>query len=194
MVLFHLSPYKDFKHGAVAWLTPQGLQACLALCLGQELGHCFADLPSTSRFVALTPRSCCPCGFDSIVIVARGGGSILPMAASERSATTHPSVATGCSKAWGNGAAPPWDGSLASSSIYSSTIRIRSWPSGSQGALPMTASAGAHEAPLRGKVVGDRGYISKSLMQRLWQRGLRPLTSIGRTTKNHHPPHSTSCC
>ena len=79
MALLHGSPSKDCKH---VW--PYGL--------AQELGHCFADLPSTSRFVALTPRSCCPYGFDSIAIVARGVESILPRAPSWRSAATPPSA------------------------------------------------------------------------------------------------------
>ncbi len=46
---------------------------------------------------------------------------------------------------------------------------------------PMTAA-------LRGKVVGDRGYISKALMQRLQQRGFHRLTDIHHTMKNHLLP------
>ncbi len=34
----------------------------------------------------------------------------------------------------------------------------------------------------------DRGSMSKSLMQRLWQRGLRLFTGIGRTMKNSLMP------
>ncbi len=43
-------------------------------------------------------------------------------------------------------------------------------------------------AALRGKVVGDRGYIPKALMQRLRQRGLHRLTGILHTMKNHLLP------
>ena len=43
MALLHGSPHKDCKP---VW--PYGLE--------QELGHCFADLPGTGRFVALMPR------------------------------------------------------------------------------------------------------------------------------------------
>ena len=43
MVLFHLSAYRDFKH-----FWRYGVE--------QELDHCFAQLPSYGRFVALMPR------------------------------------------------------------------------------------------------------------------------------------------
>ena len=41
---------------------------------------------------------------------------------------------------------------------------------------------------LRGKVFADKGYISKSLMKRLWQRGLHLLTGIRRNMKNYLLP------
>ena len=37
---------------------------------------------------------------------------------------------------------------------------------------------------LRGKVFADKGYISKSPMKRLWQRGLHLITGIRRNMKN----------
>ena len=43
MVLFHLSAYRDFKH-----FWRYGVE--------QEFRHCFAQLPSQGRFVALMPR------------------------------------------------------------------------------------------------------------------------------------------
>ncbi len=52
-----LSPDKDFKH-----FWRYGLE--------QGLGHCFADLPSTSRFVGLMPRLLLP--FDILLHCYRG--------------------------------------------------------------------------------------------------------------------------
>ncbi len=52
LVLLPLAPDKDFKH---FW----------RYSLEQELGHCFAHLPSTSRFVALMPRLLLP--FDPLL-------------------------------------------------------------------------------------------------------------------------------
>ncbi len=52
-----LSPDKDFKH-----FWRYGLE--------QGLGHCFADLLSTSRFVALVPRLLLP--FDLLLHCYRG--------------------------------------------------------------------------------------------------------------------------
>ncbi len=37
---------------------------------------------------------------------------------------------------------------------------------------------------LQGKIFADQGYVSKSLLERLWQRGLHLLTSIRRNMKN----------
>ena len=47
MVLFHLSPFKDFKH---FWLY--GIE--------QKYRACFSDLPSYGRFVSLMPRLFAP--------------------------------------------------------------------------------------------------------------------------------------
>jgi hypothetical protein len=41
---------------------------------------------------------------------------------------------------------------------------------------------------LQGKVFGDKGYISKSLVAKLWQRGLHLITGIKRNMKNYLMP------
>ena len=45
-------------------------------------------------------------------------------------------------------------------------------------------------AALRGKGVGDKGYICQCPMKRLWQRGFHLLTGICRNRKNHVLPLS----
>ena len=43
-------------------------------------------------------------------------------------------------------------------------------------------------AGLQGKMFGDQGYISKEMMQQLWQRGLHLITGIRCDMKNHLMP------
>ena len=43
-------------------------------------------------------------------------------------------------------------------------------------------------AALRGKVFADKGYLSNSLLARLWQRGLHLVTGILRNRKNYLLP------
>ena len=43
-------------------------------------------------------------------------------------------------------------------------------------------------AALQGKVFADKGYLSKALLERLWQRGLHLVTSIRRNMKNYLMP------
>ena len=40
-------------------------------------------------------------------------------------------------------------------------------------------------AALQGKVFADKGYLSKALLEHLWQRGLHLVTSIRRNMKNY---------
>ena len=43
-------------------------------------------------------------------------------------------------------------------------------------------------ALLHGKMFADKGYLSKSLLERLWQRGLHLMTGIRRNMKNYLMP------
>ena len=43
-------------------------------------------------------------------------------------------------------------------------------------------------AALQGKIFADKGYVSKWLLERLWQRGLHLVTSIRRNMKNYLIP------
>ena len=56
--------------------------------------------------------------------------------------------------------------------------------------MPMIANRWSASLLLYG---GNRGSMSQSLMQRLWQRGLHLLTGIRRNRKNDLLPCWTSC-
>ena len=46
----------------------------------------------------------------------------------------------------------------------------------------------AVSAALQGKIFADKGYLSQSLLERLWQRGLHLVTGIRRNMKNYLMP------
>ena len=46
----------------------------------------------------------------------------------------------------------------------------------------------AMTAALQGKIFADKGYLSQSLLERLWQRGLHLVTGIRRNMKNYLMP------
>ena len=46
----------------------------------------------------------------------------------------------------------------------------------------------AMTAARHGKVFADKGYLSQSLLERLWRRGLHWVTGIRRNMKDHLPP------
>ncbi len=74
MVLFHISAYKDFKH---FWLYG----------LSQGYGHCFGELPSSSRFVSLKPPLLLP--FDLLLHSFRGERTSIYFADSTKLAVCH---------------------------------------------------------------------------------------------------------
>ena len=104
MMLFHISAYKDFKHFRLYGIR-------------QEHRGCFAELPGYGRFVSL-PSGLLP-PFYLLLHDFRGKkpASPLPIAPSRQSVAMHGSAAAGSSKDQQNEGAPPWAGSLASSSI-----------------------------------------------------------------------------
>ncbi len=86
MVLFHFSPDKDFKH---FW------------CYGveQEFRHCFAELSSTSSFVALMPRLLRP--FDILLHCNRGQATGLYLVDGTKLAVCHNARISGNRVLWG---------------------------------------------------------------------------------------------
>ena len=102
VVLFHLSPYKNFK---VFYLYG----------IGGQYRACFDELPHYDRFVSLMPRL-----FVPLMVLLHGlsgeqTGVYFVDSTSSPSATIAASTAIKSSMAWPRAARPAWDGSMASS-------------------------------------------------------------------------------
>src|SRR5689334_20960498 len=101
VVLFHLSPHKNFK---VFYLYG----------IGGQYRACFDALPHYDRFVSLMPRL-----FVPLMVLLHGLSGeqtgVYLIQPSSPSATIAASTAIGSSMAWPRAARPAWGGSTASS-------------------------------------------------------------------------------
>ena len=103
VVLFHLSPYKNFK---VFYLYG----------IGGQYRACFDELPHYDRFVSLMPRLFVPLMVLLHGLERRANRHLLRwIQPSSPSATIAASTAIRSSMAWPRAARPAWDGSTASS-------------------------------------------------------------------------------
>ena len=102
MVLFHLSPYKNFK---MFYLYG----------IGGQHRACFGDLPHYDRFVSLMPRLFVP--LMVLLHSLSGEETGIYFGDSTKLAVCHNRRIDRqrCSTAWPRAARPPWGGSLASS-------------------------------------------------------------------------------
>lgn len=176
MVLFHLSPFKDFKH---FWF--HGVE--------QKYRDCFGDLPSYGRFVALMPRLFTPfcvlmhslSGEKTGIYVA--DSTKLAVCANQRiyrNRTFEGLAARGHSTmGW----------------FFGFKLHVVMNHKGELMAIKITPGNVDDRAPLEdmvkgleGKLFADKGYISKKLFARLWQKGLHLITGIRRNMKNHLMP------
>ena len=102
VVLFHLSPYKNFK---VFYLYG----------IGGQYRACFDELPHYDRFVSLMPRLFVPLTVLLHGLSGEPTGVYFVIQPSSPSATIAASTAIRSSMAWPRAARPAWDGSTASS-------------------------------------------------------------------------------
>src|SRR5689334_19427225 len=102
VVLFHLSPYKNFK---VFYLYG----------IGGQYRACFDALPHYDRFVSLMPRLFVPFTVLLYGLSGEPTGVYFVDPPSSPSATIAASTAIRSSMAWPRPARPAWDGSAASS-------------------------------------------------------------------------------
>ncbi len=176
MVLFHLSPFKDFKH---FWLY--GVE--------QKYRDCFGELPSYGRFVALMPRLFAP--FCVLIHSLSGDKTGIYIADSTKLAVcknarisrnrTFKGLAARGRSTMG------WFFGFKLHVVMNhrgELMAVKITPGNTDDRAPLVAMV----AGLEGKLLADKGYISKKLFTRLWQQGLHLLTGIRKNMKNYLMP------
>jgi hypothetical protein len=176
MVLFHLSPFKNFKvfyhHG-----------------IGQKYRACFGAIPHYDRFVSLMPRLFAPL----MVLLHSWSGEQtgLYFADSTKLAVCH-NRRIHRHKVFDGLAAR---GKTSMGWFYGLKLHFVINHKGQIMALKITPGNTADSAVLdditqhlTGKLYADKGYISKAVFKALWQRGLHLITGIRRNMKNHLMP------
>lgn len=176
MVLFHLSPFKDFKH---FWLY--GVE--------QKYRGCFAELPSYARFVSLMPRLFIP--FCVLLQCLGGEETGIYIADSTKLAVCH-NARISRHRVFDGLAAR---GRTSMGWFFGFKLHIVINHRGEIMAVKITPGniddrgpLEAMVAGLQGKLLADKGYISKELFARLWKKGLHLITGIRRNMKNHLMP------
>lgn len=176
MVLFHLSPFKDFKH---FWLY--GVE--------RKYRNCFSELPSYARFVTLMPRLFTPLcvllhslkGDETgIYIMDSTPLAVCRNARINRHRTFEGLAARGKTTMG-------WFFGFKLHVVMNNRgelMAIRITPGNTDDRKPVEAMVDG----LEGKLLGDKGYISQSLFERLWKRGLHLLTGIRTNMKNYLMP------
>src|SRR5690349_9755151 len=173
MVLFHLSPYKNFK-------------TFYLYGIGVQYRECFRDLPHYDRFVSLMPRLFVP--LMVLLHSLSGEETGLYFADSSKLAVCHNRrihrhkvfdglVARGkTSMGW----------------FFGLKLHFVINHQGQIMALMITPGNIADSTVLdeitqhlTGKLYADKGYISHEVFHKLWQRGLHLITGIRRNMRNH---------
>lgn len=176
MVLFHLSPFKDFKH---FWV--HGVE--------QKYRDCFGEVPSYARFVALMPRLFAP--FCVLIHSLSGEQTGIYIADSTKLAVcANPRISR--NRTFKGLAAR---GHSTMGWFFGFKLHVVMNHKGELMAIKITPGNTDDRAPLQdmvagleGKLLADKGYISKKLFARLWHQGLHLLTGIRRNMKNYLMP------
>ena len=176
MFLFHLSPFKDFKH---FWF--HGVE--------QKYRDCLGDLPSYGRFVTLMLRLFMP--FCVLMHCLSGEKTGFYVADSTKLAVcanqriyrnrTFEGLAVRGHSTMG------W--------FFGFKLHVVMNHKGQLMAIKITPGNVDDRAlleemieGLEGKLVADKGYISKTLFARLWRKGLHLITGGRRNMKNYLMP------
>lgn len=176
MVLFHLSPFKDFKH---FWL--HGVE--------QKYRDCFGELPSYARFVALMPRLFAP--FCVLMQALQGEETGVYIADSSKLAVCA-NARIGRNRVFDGLArrgrsTMGWFFGFKLHLVINhkgEIMAVKITPGNTDDRVPLKSMVGG----LEGKLLADKGYISNKLFAELWQQGLHLITGIRRNMRNHLMP------
>jgi Transposase DDE domain len=176
MVLFHLAPYKNFK-------------TFYLYGIGCQHRGCFGDLPHYDRFVSLMPRLFVP--LMVLLHSFSGEETGIYFADSSKLAVCR-NCRIHCHKVF-NGLAAR--GKTSMGWFFGLKLHFVINHKGQIMALTITPGNTADSTMLdeisqhlSGKIYADKGYISREMFRKLWQRGLHLITGIRRNMKNHLMP------
>src|SRR3954467_3391527 len=176
MVLFPLSPYKNFK-------------TFYLYGIGCQHRACFRDLPHYDRFVSLMPRLFVP--LMVLLHSLRGEEPGIYSGASSKLAVCHNRRINRHQVFDGLAAR----GKTSMGWFYGLKLHFVINHKGQIMALKITPgnpadSSVLDEMPrhLAGKLYADKGYIGRELFRKLWRRGLHLITSIRRNMRNYLMP------
>ena len=173
MVLFHLSPYKNFK-------------TFYLYGIGVQHRACFRDLPHYDRFVSLMPRLFAPL---MVLLHSLSGeetglyfGDSSKLAACHNRRLHRHRVFDGLAAR----------GKTSMGWFFGLKLHLVINHKGQIMALKITPGNTADSTVLdeitrhlTGKLYADKGYISHEVFSKLWQRGLHLITGIRRNMRNH---------
>ena len=176
MVLFHLSPYKNFK-------------TFYLYGIGCQHRACFGALPHYDRFVSLMPRLFIPL---MVLLHSMGGeGTGIYFADSTKLAVCH-NRRIDRHKVFDGLAAR---GKTSMGWFFGLKLHLVINHKGQVMALKITPGNTADSTVLNaitqhlsGKLYADKGYIGRTLFNKLWQRGLHLITGIRRNMRNYLMP------
>src|SRR6476469_9661357 len=175
-VLFHLSPYKNFK-------------TFYLLGIGVQHRACFRNLPHYDRFVSLMPRLFAPLMVLLHSLSREETG--LYFADSTKLAVCH-NRRIGRHRVFDGLAAR---GKTSMGWFYGLKLHFVINHKGLIMALKITPGSTADSTVLdemtrhlAGKLYADKGYIGRELLHKLWRRGLHLITNIRRNMRNYLMP------
>src|SRR5919202_1129962 len=173
VVLFHLSPYKNFK-------------AFYLYGIGHQHRACFGALPHYDRFVSLMPRL-----FTPLMVLLHslsGEQTGIYFADSTKLAVCH-NRRIDRHRVFDGLAAR---GKTSMGWFFGLKLHFVINHKGEIMAVTITPGNNAHSAVLdeitrhlSGKLDADKGYISRAVFSTLWQCGLHLITGIRRNMRNH---------